>query len=49
MSRNGLILMVAGVAAIYLNARALNAFGYDPLMAFMGLLPLTGGLLREVR
>lgn len=48
MSRNGLILMFLGVAAIYLNAHALNAVGHDPLMAFTGLLPLAFGLFREV-
>lgn len=48
MSRNGLILMFLGVAAIYLNALALNAVGYDPLMAFTGVIPLAAGMLREV-
>jgi hypothetical protein len=48
MSRNGLILMFLGTAAIYLNAHALGSVGHDPLMAFTGVVPLAFGLFREV-
>ena len=48
MTRNGLILMVLGTVAIYLNTYALAFMGHDPLLALSGIIPLAAGLFREV-